>query len=204
MRTGAHLFFGMLAILVGVLILVQVIQFRGISGASIHEEGVKGEEENAALRVRELSAFRDGTLVEARFLIESERGGEVSIVYALEGGEGVSLRRGEQRLLLPASVPSLQRLRLSIPEAQEQNLFLTLGVSDGVGFAYRRVAVRGERGKEDVAVGQSAFAIPLSIIGVMVLVGGYVAWHLHHRKKMRAFAHQLPHHVSVHVPQTLR
>lgn len=210
-HSGARLFFGMLAILAGAIIVIQVLQFQGISGASVQEEGIESGE-NTGLRVRELSAFQDGAIVEVRFLIESEREGEVSVAYTLEGKEGAgmdaqgtgSVRKGEQRVLIAAGVPSLQRLRLSVPEAQEQGLFLTLGVSDGTAFAYRRVVVRAERGKENRAVGQSALAIPLSLIGVMVLVGGYVAWYVHHRRQMMTYVHRVQHHVSVQHERALR
>ncbi len=171
----------------GVLFFLQAFSFGNITGGSIRDN-------IDSLAISDLTVVREPMFVYVSFFVRST-GSQVQIVYSLDN-QGESIRTGEFSSIVQSGRTERQSFRIALPEDTQDELFVTVSVSDGASLAYDRVSV------EKIRTHNNNFGISRSfvsllgflIIGCFVMV--YFVFQHTRRKRLRLLAHHAGNHLT--------
>ncbi len=180
-------FFGIFLFITGALFALQVFSFGGITGGSVRDQ-------EESLAISELTAVREPMFVYVSFSVQSPKN-QVQIVYSLDN-QGENIRTGEFSAVVQSGRAERQSFRIALPENAQDELFVTVSVSDGASLAYERASVGEIGARDNKPVVSSSFVSLLGfiIIGCFVMV--YFVFQHTHRRHLRLFAHHAGNHLA--------
>ena len=186
-RRQVRWFFGIFLMIMGVLFFLQAFSFGNIAGESIRDN-------IDSLAISYLTAVPEPMFVYVSFFGRSTES-RVQIVYSLDSS-GESIRTDEFSSIVQSGRTERQSFRIALPENIQEELFVTVSVSDGTSLSYDRVRV-GEIGAHKNGLGISRSFVSLLgflIIGCFVMV--YFVFQHIRRKRLRSLAHHAGNHLT--------
>lgn len=187
MHRQVRWFFGIFLFITGVLFVLQAFSFGDITGESIGNN-------IDSLAISDLIAVREPMFVYISFSVQSLKN-QVQIVYSLDN-RGENIRTDEFSAIVQPGRAERQGFRIALPENAQDELFVTVSVSDGASLAYERASVR-ESGKRD-----SKLVVPRSFVSLLgfILIGffvmAYFVFHHTHRRRLHSLVHHAENHLT--------